>query len=81
VWVNEGISVTTVIDAAIVAIEAVEQAVGVKDAHFEMLAIAADGEVGGQLTARAWVLPQWCRQDRCCDTYFVGGSTNRTTPN
>ncbi|MCK1513227.1 nuclear transport factor 2 family protein [Bradyrhizobium sp. 190] len=43
IWVNEGISVTTGIDEALVALEAVEKAVGIKDAHFEMLAIAADG--------------------------------------
>lgn len=43
VWVNEGISVTTGIEEAIAAIEAIERAVGIKDAHFEMLAIAADG--------------------------------------
>jgi limonene-1,2-epoxide hydrolase len=43
VWVNEGISVTTGIDEAIAALEAVEKLVGIKDAHFDMLAIAADG--------------------------------------
>lgn len=42
VWVNEGISVTTGIDEAIAALEAVEKLVGIKDAHFDMLAIAAD---------------------------------------
>ena len=43
IWVNDGISVTTGIDEAPAALEAVEKAVGIKDAHFEMLAIAADG--------------------------------------
>jgi limonene-1,2-epoxide hydrolase len=43
VWVNEGISVTTGIDEAIAALEAVEKSFGIKDAHFDMLAIAADG--------------------------------------
>ncbi|QND63545.1 SnoaL-like domain-containing protein [Mesorhizobium loti] len=43
VWVNEGVSVTTGIDEAISALEAVEKAVGIKDAYFDMLAIAADG--------------------------------------
>jgi limonene-1,2-epoxide hydrolase len=43
VWVNEGISVTTGIDEAIAALEAVEKSVGIKDACFDMLAIAADG--------------------------------------
>jgi limonene-1,2-epoxide hydrolase len=43
VWVNEGISVTTGIDEAIAALEAVEKSVGIKDADFDMLAIAADG--------------------------------------
>jgi limonene-1,2-epoxide hydrolase len=43
VWVNEGVSVTTGIEEAIAAIEAVEKAVGIKDAYFDMLAIAADG--------------------------------------
>ncbi len=43
IWVNEGISVTTGIDEAIAALEAVEKSVGIKDAHFDMLAIAADG--------------------------------------
>jgi limonene-1,2-epoxide hydrolase len=41
--VNEGISVTTGIDEALAALEAAEKAVGIEDAHFEMLAIAADG--------------------------------------
>jgi limonene-1,2-epoxide hydrolase len=43
VWVNEGISVTTGIDEAIAALEAVEKSVGIKYAYFDMLAIAADG--------------------------------------
>jgi limonene-1,2-epoxide hydrolase len=43
VWVNEGISVTTGIDEAIAALEAVEKSVGIKDAYFDMLAIAVDG--------------------------------------
>ncbi|CAN5682015.1 hypothetical protein BH09CHL1_BH09CHL1_12570 [soil metagenome] len=43
VWVNEGVSITTGIEEAIAALEAVEKAVGLKDAQFEMLAIAADG--------------------------------------
>ena len=43
VWVNEGISVTTGIDEAIEALEAVEKSVGIKDSYFDMLAIAADG--------------------------------------
>jgi limonene-1,2-epoxide hydrolase len=43
VWVNEGVSVTTGIDEAIAALEAVEKSFGIKDAHFDMLAIAADG--------------------------------------
>ena len=43
IWVNEGISVTTGIEEAIAALEAVEQQVGIKGSHFDMLAIAADG--------------------------------------
>lgn len=43
VWVNEGVSITTGIEDAIAALEAVEEAVGIKDAQFEILAIAADG--------------------------------------
>lgn len=43
VWVNEGISVTTGIEEAIASIEAVEKAFGIHSAHFDMLAIAADG--------------------------------------
>jgi len=43
IWVNEGISTTTGIDEAIATLEAVEKAVGINDAQFELLAIAADG--------------------------------------
>lgn len=43
VWVNEGISVTTGIDEAVTALEAVEASVGIKDARFDVLAIATDG--------------------------------------
>lgn len=43
VWVNEGVSVTTGVDQAIAALEAVEKFYAIKDAHFDVLAIAADG--------------------------------------
>jgi limonene-1,2-epoxide hydrolase len=59
IWVNEGISVTTGIDEALAALEAVEKAVGIKDAHFEMLAIAADGN---RRTYRTTGSVQACRR-------------------
>lgn len=42
VWVNEGICVTTGIEEAFAMLEAIEKQFGIKDAEFEMLAVAAD---------------------------------------
>lgn len=43
VWVNEGVGMTTGIEEAIAMIEGSEKKTGVATVHFDMLAIAADG--------------------------------------